>query len=400
MIRRLLLSTEADWVREMGLVGADPGSWDRVRHRSEVIVLRTGPMPSPAANILKQCMLSSGGDAIVARGVIDCSCDSSCALLVGMPRHLRHAAESLLGQPFGLSAISAEITRLLSPRVPAPVRSSPCARPLVFGQVPLVMGILNVTEDSFSDGGLYLDPDAAVRRGMQMAEEGADIIDAGAESTRPGSVGVPPSVQTERLVPVLRALRRELPSMPISVDTSSAEAAAAALDEGADIVNDVRALADPAMAPLAAARGACVILVHMKGAPADMQVAPCYADVIEEVSEFLAERVGAAVSAGIEPDRIMVDPGIGFGKRLEDNILLLRRLGELAFLGRRIVVGYSRKRFLGALTGIEDPAGRDRAGHAVAALCAGAADIIRVHDVSGTKAVLRTAAALTGEASC
>jgi dihydropteroate synthase len=395
MIRRILPSTRGDWTRELELVGADRGGWDRVWSRSEVLVFKAGPLPPSAANILKQCMLSAGGDAIVSRETVCCRCDHTDAILVGMPRHLRHAAESLRGQPFGLAELGDSLARLLEE--PPAVRSVPHARGVLdLSDPPVVMGILNITPDSFSDGGLYMDPGAAVARALEMKAQGASIVDAGAESTRPGSMPVPPREQIGRLLPVIEGIRAVDPVLPLSVDTSSAEVASAVLEAGADFINDTGALVDPGMASLAARTGAPVILMHMKGRPLDMQADPSYRDVLEEVFTFLAGRVEAAVRAGVRRDRILVDPGIGFGKRLEDNVLLIRRLGELRYLGCPVVLGHSRKSFIGLLTGEKDPAARDLAGLAVPACAVGRADVLRVHDVAATCAVLHVARALQG----
>jgi len=393
MIRRLHLPSEHDWLGELRSVAADEGAWERVRLRSEVVVLKAGPFPCPAANILKQCMLSAGGDAIVARGTIDCSAAETFAILIGTPRDYRRAAESLSGQPFGLSVLGSEIGGRMDPPALPP---SVCVGNgiLDFRDAPLVMGVLNVTPDSFSDGGLYAEPAAALDRALEMLAQGASVIDIGAESTRPGSRPVPPSEQAERLVPVVSGLASLAPHAAISVDTSSAGAAAAALDAGAGMINDVTALSDPEMAVLAADRGVPVILMHMKGVPATMQDSPSYHNAVGEVYSFLDGRVREAVSAGIPQERILIDPGIGFGKRLEDNLDLLRRLAEFRWLGCRTVVGYSRKSFLGTLTGETVPARRDAAGHAVAALALQGADLMRVHDVEGTVAALAAARAL------
>jgi dihydropteroate synthase len=360
------------------------------------MVLKAGPFPAPAANILKQCMLSAGGDAIVARGTIDCTVRETQAILIGTPKHIGLAADSLSGQPFGLSELGGQLKLALRPQdLPPELRLKP--GDLSYANGPLIMGVLNVTPDSFSDGGLYSSPVRAIERAMEMLGQGAAVVDIGAESTRPGSSPVPPEVQIERLLPIIRGICDRAPSAILSVDTNSSTVAAAALDAGVSMVNDVTALSDPGMAPLAASRGCPIVLMHMKGIPADMQDSPCYSDVAGEVYSFLEDRVAKAEAAGVTRDRILVDPGIGFGKRLEDNLDLLRRLGELRSLGCRTVIGYSRKSFLGALTGERDPAARDTAGHAIAALACDTADIIRVHDVEGTFAVLTAAMALAGK---
>jgi len=247
---------------------------------------------------------------------------------------------------------------------------------------PVVMGILNVTPDSFSDGGRFFDSAAAVEHARLLVREGADVLDVGAESTRPGSGGVGPEEQIRRLAGVLPAVV-DL-GRPVSIDTTSAAVAAFALDAGAVIVNDVSAgRADHDLLPLAADRGAAVVLMHMLGTPRDMQIDPRYDDVVAEVREFLARRMDAAVAAGVPAGRIILDPGIGFGKTLEHNLALLAGTGRLVSLGRPVLVGPSRKRFLGALTGQDQPEQRVVA-TAAACLAAWArgASVFRVHDVS------------------
>ncbi|MCI0340108.1 MAG: dihydropteroate synthase [Planctomycetales bacterium] len=270
-------------------------------------------------------------------------------------------------------------------------------REVPLGPRPWVQGILNVTPDSFSDGGRFLDPAAAVARGRAMAEEGADLLDVGGESTRPGSAPVPEAEERARVIPVIRALARDV-AVPISVDTSKASVAAAALEAGAAMVNDVTALrGDPAMAGVLARAGGALVLMHMQGEPRTMQAAPRYGEVVAEVAAFLRERVEAAVAAGIAREQLLVDPGIGFGKTLEHNLEILRRLGELRSIGRPILVGPSRKSFLGAL--LDLPVGERLEGTlaAVAACVLRGALVVRVHDVRAAARAVRVAAALRSD---
>jgi dihydropteroate synthase len=258
------------------------------------------------------------------------------------------------------------------------------------------MGVLNVTPDSFSDGGEFLEPPAAIAHARALAAEGADLIDVGGESTRPGSEPVAEAVELERVMPVIEALRHEGP--PVSIDTSKASVARAALAAGASFVNDVTALrGDPDLAAVVADARADVCLVHMKGEPRSMQDDPRYDDVVSEVRAFLEDRLEAAVRDGISEDRVWVDPGIGFGKTVDHNLELIRRLDEIVALGRPVVFGASRKRFLGTLTGRAE---RERLGGTVAvnvlAFQRGAA-MFRVHDVAATRDALTVASATLGE---
>jgi dihydropteroate synthase len=261
-----------------------------------------------------------------------------------------------------------------------------------------IMGIVNVTPDSFSDGGLFLDAEAAIEHGRELAAQGAEILDVGGESTRPGAEAVGAEEELDRVRPVVEALTGDSgPGVQVSIDTSKAAVAAPALDAGAEIVNDVTALrADPDLAALCADRECGLVLMHMLGNPRTMQENPTYEDVVDDVKAFLAERVDAAITAGVAEERIWVDPGIGFGKTLEHNLELLRRLGELRDLGRPVVVGSSRKSFIGAITGreVEDRLGGTVASNVLAVLAG--ADVVRVHDVLELKQALDVAEAIVG----
>lgn len=265
------------------------------------------------------------------------------------------------------------------------------------GGKPLLMGILNVTPDSFSDGGLHADSVAAVRHGVQMASDGADVIDVGGESTRPGALRVPAAGQLQRVLPVVRELRRELPAgCRISIDTTRAEVAAAALDAGAAIINDVSAgREDPDLPALAARSGADLVLMHMQGTPETMQVQPHYGDVTGEVRAFLLQRAAAAEAAGVRRERIWIDPGIGFGKSKAHNLQLLAGLPALVQAGYPVLLGTSRKRFMGTICNVE------RFDELVAATCATTAlgvlagvRMFRVHDVRANRQALDVAWAI------
>lgn len=260
-----------------------------------------------------------------------------------------------------------------------------------------VMGIVNVTPDSFSDGGKFAQTGAAVEHGLRLVEEGADILDIGGESTRPGAVPVTLDEELARVIPVIERLRAATP-VPLSIDTTKAEVARQAVAAGAEIINDVTALtADPAMAAVAVASGAGVVLMHMIGTPRTMQDNPQYGDVVAEVGEYLSGRLRAAEAAGIDAERIVLDPGIGFGKSFEHNLELLRRLKELLALGRPLLVGPSRKAFIGRILGGLPPEARVEGTAAVvtAAILAGAR-VMRVHDVKAIVRAARVADALAG----
>ena len=243
------------------------------------------------------------------------------------------------------------------------------------------MGILNVTPDSFSEGGRHFDPDDAVKHAGQMVTDGADIVDVGGESTRPGSDPVAAEEELERVLPVIERLVEEIPHTPISIDTRKSAVAATALAAGATIVNDVSAGADPAMFDVVREHDTAVVLMHMKGEPKTMQEAPTYDDVVGDVHEFLRERIEAAEFAGIDPERIAIDPGIGFGKDLGHNLELMQRFDAFLDLGRPLLVGPSRKRFIGAILDLPEDQRVEGTIGAVAWMVAHGAHVARVHDV-------------------
>lgn len=261
---------------------------------------------------------------------------------------------------------------------------------------PLVMGILNVTADSFSDGGQYENPVAAATHAERLVREGAAILDVGGESTRPGAQPVPIAAEITAVRPIVARFARE--DLPVSIDTRNAEVASACIESGASIINDVSGFRDPAMVEVAAASSVGVVVMHMLGEPQTMQDDPHYEDVVTEVREYLARQAATLEAAGVAKARIAIDPGLGFGKTVEHNLELLRRLPELAELGYPLVVGASRKRFIGAVTGVESPAER-LAGSLATALFAAScgAAVLRVHDVAPTVQALRMHAALVGE---
>jgi dihydropteroate synthase len=269
-------------------------------------------------------------------------------------------------------------------------------RTLECGPPTLVMGVLNVTPDSFSDGGLFLDHEAAVEHGLRMAADGADLLDVGGESTRPGSQAIPIDKEIARVLPVVKRLAAEV-DVPISIDTRKPEVAGAALDAGAVVVNDVSGARDPLMFEVVRRWGAGLVMMHMLGEPKTMQEDPRYVDVVREVRAYLADRVGSAVAAGIDRGRLAVDPGLGFGKTYQHNLTLMRDIGAFLDLGVPVVVGPSRKSFIGAALGdlpmdqrLEGTAG------AVAWLAGQGAHVVRVHDVAEMVRVVRMVDAIRG----
>jgi dihydropteroate synthase len=262
------------------------------------------------------------------------------------------------------------------------------------GPGPFLMGVVNATPDSFSDGGRFLDPDLAAERAFELAAEGADLVDVGGESTRPGAPPVAADEELRRVVPIVERLRARRFPLPISVDTSKGSVARSALSAGADLVNDVTALSDPELASAVAAAGAPVVLMHMRGTPADMQSRAVYGDVVREVARELEAALARAAAAGIARERVLLDPGIGFAKTAQQSIELLARVGELRALGRPLLVGPSRKSFIGSVTGA--PATERVPGTlaAVTACVLGGVEVLRVHDVAQARQAALVAAAL------
>lgn len=344
------------------------------------------------ANIIKQDMLSIGGEAAVARGAVACSVKTTDAVVSGTLKQLHTLAEKLNYQSFGLREVAAAMARALENVSKESVYLKGRTRAWDLGERTLVMGILNVTPDSFSDGGAYSSLDAAVERGVVMAARGADLVDVGGESTRPGSEPVPVDVEIERVVPVVEALAEK--GVVVSVDTSKAEVARRALGAGAEMINDVTALKDPEMAGVVRDAGGAVMLMHMRGTPATMQADVEYEDVMQSVVDYLYERVEYAVGRGIDPERIMVDPGLGFGKSVEGNLELIQRLGELKALGRPVLVGASRKSFIGKITSSE--VGQRLPGTLAATVASvmNGAHAVRVHDVAEAADAVRVADAI------
>jgi len=367
---------------ELERIGADAAGVARMIDKAGFLAIRVEGLKAPAANILKQEMLSLGADAAVARGVVNCSIERSDALILGTRKQVRRLIRKLRPQPFGLKALAAELEELLVREEPQEFRWH--GGVLRLDGRPLVMGILNVTPDSFSDGGDYFDREAALDRALQM--KGADLLDVGGESTRPGAPPVSQEEEERRVVPVIEHLAHRV-GVPISVDTYKAAVARRAVEAGAALVNDVSGLRmDPAMAGTVAELGAGLVVMHMRGDPRTMQSDTRYADLVGEIFRALEESVDRAVEAGVPRERVWVDPGIGFGKSAEQNLVLLRRLEEFRSLGCPVLVGASRKSFIGRTLGIEDPKDRLEGSLAAAVVAVwNGARILRVHDVRATR---------------
>ncbi|MBI5400251.1 dihydropteroate synthase [Candidatus Saganbacteria bacterium] len=366
---------------ELSAIGVDPAGVRLMAPKAVFRLVKLKDLRPVAANIIKQEMLSFGAEAATAYGAIDHSVAATDLLIFGQLRHFNQLIEKLASHQFGLPQIAAELSRRLKQfdAIPSPLKIRD--REFIFGRKTYIMGVVNVTPDSFSNGGQFFSPEAAVDQAKKILAAGADIIDIGGESTRPGAPPVEAAEEKRRILPVIRQLAQETKAL-ISVDTSKAAVAQAALKSGAAMINDVTGLrGDPAMADVAAQAGAALCLMHMRGTPQTMQAAPVYDDVMGEIIGQLDGGLAIAAKAGILLDKIILDPGIGFGKTVDHNLIILARLKELKILGRPILVGTSNKSFIGAV--LELPvAGRAEGTAATIALAiAQGADFVRVHDV-------------------
>lgn len=381
---------------EMERIGVDPAGVRIMAPKQAHYNLKLEGLTPAQANILKQDMLSIGGEAAVARGAASCTVASTGAIVSGTQRQIEDLIGKLISQPMGLNAVAEGMRKAMANAGRSVYEVKGKKRPFTIGPSTLVMGILNVTPDSFSDGGRFLDPAMAVERALEMASEGADWIDVGGESTRPGAGPVEASEEIKRVVPVIAALAKE--GLVVSVDTMKAAVAEAAIDAGAAVLNDVSALSfDPKMAEVAARHGVPVILMHMRGTPKTMQLDTSYTDLISEVYGYLHERIEFAASRGIDPESVIIDPGLGFGKSVEGNFEILGRLREFKSLGRPVLVGPSRKSFIGKTLGSTDTGERLSGTLAACALASGSgAAIVRVHDVKEARRAVSVADAVAG----
>lgn len=369
-------------------IGVDPYGIDAMASKTISINILLEDQPCKIANIIKQEMLSVGGDAAVARGSVSCSVPVSDILIMGTLKQILALAKKMEKQPFGLNLIAGNILEILRNMSQNEYILKTSRRKLTLGNKTLIMGILNVTPDSFSDGGLFYSQQKAVEHGLQMAAEGANIIDIGGESTRPGAGFVATGVESKRVLPVIESLVKQV-KIPISIDTKKAQVAKQAIAAGAEIVNDISALnGDKKMAKTIKDAGAAVILMHMRGNPRNMQKGNLvYANLMGEITDYLKKSSEKALKAGIEKDCIVIDPGIGFGKTPEDNYRIIKNLSQLKELGMPVMVGTSRKSFIGKLTGGEPGERIEGTAATVAAAIMNGCHIVRVHDVAAMKKV-------------
>jgi dihydropteroate synthase len=394
-IRCLHLTSEKEALDALKQAEVDPHDIQAMLPKMLHLNVIIDSLECPAANRIKQEMLSLGGDAATARGAAECSVTRTDVILMGTLLQMQRFAVKVSAQPFGFGGISERLLEILGTLLADSFPLQTSRRKIILGERTLIMGIINVTPDSFSDGGRFDSPEKAVEEGIRMAEEGADILDIGGESTRPGSDPVSPEEEMRRLIPVIRALASRT-DLPLSVDTMKASVARKALEEGAEIINDVSAMEyDKAMLKVVADAGAAVVLMHMRGTPKSMQAGDlAYHSLRGEIIAYLRERIERVGDMGIDPTQIMVDPGLGFGKSADDNLRLIRYLREFRVLGRPVLIGASRKAFIGRVTG-GAPAERDGGtAAAVTAAILNGSHVIRVHNVPMMKKVAAVADAV------
>ncbi|HEY9160319.1 MAG TPA: dihydropteroate synthase [Desulfomonilia bacterium] len=367
--------------------GIDPGALPYLEPKLYHRVVLLKDVRLFAANIIKQTMLSIGGDAAVHRSVISGKVEYSDCIIMGDLRHYKNLVDKLKIQP-NMSDIACIISQQLNLEE-RNLRLNLCSRKLEWETRPLVMGIVNVTPDSFSDGGMYDEPETAIEHALELIGQGADIIDVGGESTRPGASTIDEKTEIKRILPVVKgiALKTEV---PVSIDTRNASVAEAAMDSGASIINDVSSMThDKDMITVAKKTGAGIVLMHMRGSPADMQSDTIYADIVSEIYDYIEKRVEVCLEAGIDPLSIIIDPGIGFGKKLEGNLSLIKHIREFSSLGLPVMLGHSRKSFIGKVldSEVQD---REEGTDAVTSWAAMQnVDIVRVHNVMRAKRTIR-----------
>jgi dihydropteroate synthase len=384
LIRCLHITNADEAIHHIREVGGDPIGFKLMEGKTLHFNLKMEGIDPRTANVLKQEMLSLGGDVALDRRGLDCSIKQTDALLMGTQKHFEKLILKLEQYPT-LGSLGQSIKEALHNYCRTEYSLHCPKQKLILGKRTLLMGILNVTPDSFSDGGLYFDKEKAISYGLDMVAEGADIIDIGGESTRPGSKPLDPEEELRRVIPVIESLSKKV-DVPISIDTYKAVVAQRAIEAGAQLINDISGVNfDPGLARIAAREGTPLVLMHIRGTPETMQKDVHYRSLFSEMIRSLKESIHTAESAGLDPGQIIVDPGIGFGKTVGDNLLILKHLSEFRILGKPILLGTSRKSFIGNIlnTGVENRLEGTLATIAIGVL--NGAHIIRCHDVPQAK---------------
>ena len=394
LIRSLSITSTREALHEMGKVGVDPTGMRLMEGKTIHLNLKLEGITPRTSNLLKQEMLALGGDAAVDGRGLDCGTESTDAILMGTQKQFEKLASKLEQYP-GFQTLDHSLKETLKNLSKTHYMLRCKRRTFTLGKKTLLMGILNVTPDSFSDGGLFFEREKAVARGLEMAEEGADFIDVGGESTRPGTTPLPQEEELRRVIPVIESLSQKT-EVPISIDTYKAAVAKEAIQAGAELINDISGLHfDPDLAEVAAKEEIPIILMHIRGSPQTMQTNVHYDSLLSEILQSLRDSIQKAEFAGVDPDQILVDPGIGFGKTVEHNLLILKHLSEFRILGKPLLLGTSRKSFIGRILKVEDIS--ERLEGTLASTVIGAlngAHIIRCHDVMQAKRAVSVADAI------
>ena len=393
LIRCLHITNANEAIQQMKKVGVDPTGVKLMEGKTLHFNLKVEGIEPRTANLLKQELLSLGGDVAVDGRGFDCSANQTDALLMGTQKNFEKLILKLEQYP-DLQPLGQSIKETLK-NISKTHYSIRCRkRTLILGKRTLLMGVLNVTPDSFSDDGFFFDKEKAIAHGLRMVEEGADIIDIGGESTRPGSKPLELEEELRRVIPVIESLAKEV-DVPISIDTYKSTVAQRAIEAGAEIINDISGLHfDPGLAQVAAKEDAPLVLMHIRGTPETMQKDVHYDSLFSEILQYLKDSIQRAESAGLDPRQIIIDPGIGFGKTVEDNLLIIKNLYEFRILGKPILLGTSRKTFIGKIlnTEVEDRLEGTLSSIAIGVL--NGAHIIRSHDVLQAKKAIVVADAI------
>ena len=393
LIRCLHIMNANEAIQQMKKVGVDPTGVKLMAGKTLHFNLRIEGIDPRTANLLKQEMLSVGGDAALDRRGLDCSTPSTDAILIGTQKQFEKLTSKLEQYP-ALQSLGHSLKETLKNISKTHYTIRCRKRTFKLGKQTLLMGVLNVTPDSFSDGGFFLDREKAIAQGLKMVEEGADLIDIGGESTKPGSKPLGLEEELRRVIPVIEALAKEV-DVPISIDTYKSAVAKKAVEAGAQMINDISGLHfDPDLAHVASKEDVPLILMHIRGTPETMQKDVHYESLFSEILQYLRESIQRAESAGLDPGQIVIDPGIGFGKTLEDNLLIIKNLQELRILGKPILLGTSRKSFIGKILNTDVTERLEGTLSSIAIGVLNGAHIIRCHDVLEAKKAISVADAI------
>jgi dihydropteroate synthase len=393
LIRCLHITNAREAIHQMKKVGVDSTGVRLMEGKTLHFNLKVEGIEPRTANLLKQEMLALGGDVAVDGRGLDCSTEKTDALLMGTQKHLEKLALKLEQYP-DLNPLGQSIKETLKNISKTQYAIRCRKRTLTLGKRTLLMGVLNVTPDSFSDGGLFFDKEKAISHGLKMVEEGADMIDIGGESTRPGSKPLELEEELRRVIPVIKSIAAEA-DVPISIDSYKSIVAQKAIEAGAEIINDISGLNfDPSLAKVASKEDVPLVLMHIRGTPETMQKNVHYDSLFSEILQYLKDSIRKAESAGLDPRQIIIDPGIGFGKTVEDNLFIIKNLSEFRILGKPILLGTSRKSFIGKILNAEVGERLEGTLSSIAAGVLNGANIIRCHDVLQAKRAIAVADAI------